>query len=91
MTYDKSRDHSVFSDSINQHANKAYSFAYRLAGNEQDARDLVQEAFARALKYFEKYDPARPFGPWVNRILKNVFEIDNTQLCSFSKTREQTF
>lgn len=54
-------------------ADKAYNFAYRLAGNDQDAQDLVQEAFARAFEHKDRYDPSRPFGAWVNRILYNVF------------------
>src|SRR5262245_15102808 len=62
-----------FATLMRRHAEKAYNFAYRLAGNEQDARDLVQEAFMHALRHFEKYDPTRPFEPWVNRILKNIF------------------
>jgi len=62
-----------FGSLIRRHAEKAYNFAYRLAGNEQDARDLVQEAFTHALGNFGKYDPSRPFEPWFNRILKNIF------------------
>jgi RNA polymerase sigma-70 factor (ECF subfamily) len=58
---------------VRKYGEKAYSFAYRLAGNEQDARDLVQEAFSHALKNFDKYDRARPFQPWFNRILKNIY------------------
>lgn len=54
-------------------ADRAYNFAYRLAGNEQDARDLVQEAFSRAFEHRDKYDPNRPFEAWLNRILRNVF------------------
>lgn len=54
-------------------ADRAYNFAYRLAGNDQDARDMVQEAFARAFEHKDKYDPKRPLAAWVNRILHNVF------------------
>lgn len=62
-----------FSTLIRKYGDKAYNFAYRLAGNEQDARDLVQEAFVHALRSYEKYDPSRPFQPWLNRILKNIY------------------
>ncbi len=62
-----------FSSLVKAHADKAYNFAFRLAGNEQDARDLVQEAFMNALRHIEKYDATRPFEPWLNRILKNIF------------------
>lgn len=54
-------------------ADKAYNFALRLAGNQSDAQDLVQEAFARAFANKDKYDPTRPMGAWLNRILHNIF------------------
>jgi RNA polymerase sigma-70 factor (ECF subfamily) len=54
-------------------ADKAYNFAFRLSGNDPDARDLVQEAFARAFEHRDRYDPTRPFEAWLYRILHNVF------------------
>lgn len=54
-------------------ADKAYNFAFRLAGNDADAQDLVQEAFAKAFQHKDRYDPTRPLEAWVMRILKNVF------------------
>jgi RNA polymerase sigma-70 factor, ECF subfamily len=62
-----------FARLIQRCSDKVYNFAYRLAGNEQDARDLVQEAFSHALQHIDKYDPSRPFEPWINRILKNIY------------------
>lgn len=54
-------------------ADKAYNFAFRLTGKEQEARDLVQEAFARAFEHKDRYDPRRPFESWLYRILQNIF------------------
>lgn len=54
-------------------ADKAYNVAFRLAGNDQDAQDLVQEAFARAWTHRDRFDPSRSFEAWVIRILQNVF------------------
>lgn len=54
-------------------ADKAYHFALRLTGNDQDAQDLVQEALTRAFEHRDRYDPERPLGAWINRILHNVF------------------
>lgn len=65
-----SRD--VFIDLIKRHGDKAYNFAYSLAGNEQDARDLVQEAFVRAFEARDRYDSGRPFDSWLVRILRNI-------------------
>jgi len=67
------RPSELFAVLIRKYGDKAYHFAYRLAGNEQDARDLVQEAFTHAFRHFAKYDQSRPFEPWLNRILKNIY------------------
>jgi RNA polymerase sigma-70 factor (ECF subfamily) len=56
-----------------------------LAGNEPDAKDLVQEAFSRALEHAGAYDPTRPFDSWLLRILHNVF-LDSMRRHSHSRT-----
>ena len=46
--------------------------AYRLAGNPDDAQDLVQEALIRVRKGLERYEPGSLEG-WLARIVTNVF------------------
>lgn len=58
---------------ISLHADKAYAVALRMTGNPQDAGDVVQEAFLRAMRYFENYDQSLPFEHWLNAILRNVY------------------
>jgi RNA polymerase sigma-70 factor (ECF subfamily) len=58
---------------VRTYGDKAYGFAFRLTRNEADARDLVQEAFTKALQNFEKFDRTRAFEPWFFRIMKNIF------------------
>lgn len=58
---------------IRRCADHAYHFAFRLSGSEQEARDLVQEAFTRAFEHWGRYDPSKPFEAWLNRILHNVY------------------
>lgn len=48
---------------------KTYSF--RL-GSEQDAEDVVQEAYYRVLKYLNSFD-GTSFDKWFSRIIKNCF------------------
>jgi RNA polymerase sigma-70 factor (ECF subfamily) len=62
-----------FEDLMSAHYRKAYSFAYRLAGNQEDAEDLTQEAFLRVYRSFQHYDPSRPFERWLFRIITNLF------------------
>lgn len=66
-----SRDN--FLEMIRRHGDKAYNFAYRLSGNDDDARDLVQEAFTRAFEHRDRYDPSRPFESWVFKIMQNIY------------------
>ncbi len=63
----------LFEENARRCSDKAYNFAFRLTGNESDARDLVQEALSHALEHLNRYDPKRPFGPWLNRILRNIY------------------
>lgn len=78
-------DALTFAGLIQSCGDKAYNFAYRLAGNEPDARELVQEAFAKAFEHGESYDPERPFDSWLLRILHNVF-LDSMRRHSHTRT-----
>lgn len=56
------------------HLEAMYRLAKRLAGNEAEAEDLVQEALLRAYRAFDRFE-LRDYGakPWLLRILHNVF------------------
>ena len=54
-----------------------YSVAYRLAGNQADAQDLVQEALIRVHRGLATYQPGSMEG-WLARIVTNVF-LDETR------------
>jgi RNA polymerase sigma-70 factor, ECF subfamily len=69
------RDHSRF----------MYSVAYRLAGNQSDAEDVVQEALLRVKRGLVNYTPGSLQG-WLARIVTNVF-LDETRR---RKRRPQT-
>jgi RNA polymerase sigma-70 factor (ECF subfamily) len=53
------------------HGRFMYSVAYRLAGNDEDAQDLVQEALLRVHRGLERYQPGSLEG-WLARIVTNV-------------------
>jgi len=48
------------------------SFAYRMSGNLEDAKEISQETLMRAFKYLKRYDPKRSFKNWLFQILVNV-------------------
>jgi len=53
-----------------------YTRAHRAAlgwlGNEQEAHEVAQEALLRAYRARDRYDPSRPFYPWLRRIIRNA-------------------
>jgi RNA polymerase sigma-70 factor (ECF subfamily) len=54
------------------HGRFLYTVAYRLAGNDDDAQDLVQESLIRVRRGLERYEPGSLQG-WLARIVTNVF------------------
>jgi len=51
----------------------AYGVAYRLARNQSDAEDLVQEAALLAYRAYHTYEQGTNFKAWYLRILTNAF------------------
>jgi RNA polymerase sigma-70 factor (ECF subfamily) len=64
-------DSSAFDALVLAYMRHAYRMAYRVVGHREDAEDLVQESFLAAYQYLESFDTARPFGPWLTRIVMN--------------------
>lgn len=67
----KRGDAGAFDLLVSLHLRRAYSVAYRLLGQREDAEDLVQEAFLTALQKIDTFQEGRSFGPWFYRILVN--------------------
>ena len=60
-----------FEGAMLPYMNDAYNLAHWLVHNDQDARDMVQEAYLRAFKFFDgvRGDTGRA---WLLRIVRNV-------------------
>ena len=50
-----------------------YNTAYRMTRNAEDAEDLVQEAYLKAYKYYDKFEEGTNFKAWLFKIMKNTF------------------
>jgi len=50
-----------------------YNFAHWLAGNRDEAEDLVQETYVKAMKGFSTFQLGTNFRAWMYRILRNTF------------------
>ncbi|MEA3018753.1 MAG: polymerase sigma-70 factor, subfamily [Actinomycetota bacterium] len=63
-----------------------YTLAFRLVGNEEDASDVVQEAYLRAYKGIGKFRGDAQFSTWMYRITANCA---NTQLSKRRRDRHE--
>jgi RNA polymerase sigma-70 factor (ECF subfamily) len=59
---------------------RLYNFAHWLTHNREEAEDLVQETYAKALKGFSSFRLGTNFRAWMFRILRNTFLTSRTGL-----------
>jgi RNA polymerase sigma-70 factor, ECF subfamily len=57
-----------------------YNFAHWLTQDRDEAEDLVQETYAKALKGFASFQPGTDFRAWMYKILRNTFLTSRTGL-----------
>jgi RNA polymerase sigma-70 factor (ECF subfamily) len=65
-------DAEAFELLVQRYLPKARVIARRLMQNPDDADDLVQDAFLRALERIASFDTSRAFEPWFTRLLVNL-------------------
>lgn len=58
---------------IRDSSDRAYQVAYSMAGNAEDAKELVQETLYRVTLAWERFDGSRELGAWFFAILRNTF------------------
>lgn len=78
---------------VREYGGKAFCIAYHLEGNVEEAKDLVQDAFCRLLKSWDRYDASRPLEGWFATILRNIFldgrkRYDRRHVCSLDRAPE---
>lgn len=62
-----------FKENVLPYVDSLYSTAFRLTRNQEDAEDLVQEAYYKAYRYYDKFEEGTNFKAWLFKILKNTF------------------
>jgi len=62
-----------FKDTMLPLSNRLYRYAYRLAHNERDAEDLVQDTLLRAFSKFDQYQTGTSPLAWLLVILRSIF------------------
>lgn len=68
----KQGDVRAFRQLVESHQRYAFSLAFRLVCNEDDARDIVQEAFIRVWRHIQEYAPEVKFTTWLYKIVVNL-------------------
>lgn len=79
---------------IRQYGRRLYGLCLALCANRDDADDLYQDTWLKALQHFSRYDPERPFEPWLTVICVNTYRnalrrIARSPLMNFSDNAEK--
>ncbi len=64
-------DRRAFEELVRSTSTETYTLAYRLVGDEDDARDVVQEAYLRAYRGISRFRGDDRFTTWMYRITAN--------------------
>jgi RNA polymerase sigma-70 factor (ECF subfamily) len=64
-------DSGAVEELYRRHWSQAYRAAYLVTRDAHAAEDIAQEAFMQAIRVLDRFDRARPFSPWLHRIVTN--------------------
>lgn len=64
-------DFSAFMQLVDKHKSKIYALARELAGNSQDAEDIVQDTLLKAIDKIDQFRGDASFGTWLYSIALN--------------------
>ena len=62
----------AFRQLVERHQRRAFSVAFALVRDENDAREIVQDAFLRAYKSLPNFQGSSSFFTWLYRIITNL-------------------
>lgn len=65
-------DDAAFAVLVSEHGPRMLAVARRMLGNEEDARDALQDAFLSAFKAFESFQGQARLSTWLHRIAINA-------------------
>jgi RNA polymerase sigma-70 factor, ECF subfamily len=65
-------DRDAFRSLFDRYHRRAYSLAFGVVRNAEDALDVVQDAFIKAHKYLDKFEGSSSFYTWLYRIVMNL-------------------
>jgi RNA polymerase sigma-70 factor (ECF subfamily) len=64
-------DFDAFAELVNLHKDKVYGLIRRLVGNTDDAADIIQDTFLKAIDKIDQFRGEASFGTWLTSIALN--------------------
>ncbi len=64
-------EQSAMKELVERFQGQVFGLCYRMLGQRQDAEDVAQESLLRVLRNLDRWDPERPFEPWLLAITGN--------------------
>src|SRR5580658_9094981 len=80
---------AAFGQLVQKYQDRLYNTVVHVAGNAEDAKDVVQEAFVQAFLKLESFHGASAFYTWLYRIAFNV-AVTHRRRRGAMRTAEQT-
>ncbi len=68
----KRGDLSAYDRLMQRYEKRVYALCFRMAGNQDDAADLAQEAFLKAFRALPSFNGQAQFSTWLYRIVTNT-------------------
>jgi RNA polymerase sigma-70 factor, ECF subfamily len=65
-------DRDAFRQLFERYHRRAFALAYGVVHNQDDALDIVQDAFIKAHRYLDKFEGSSTFYTWLYRIVMNL-------------------
>ncbi len=68
----KRGDEAAYAEAVHLHSGRLLAVARRILGNEEDARDCVQETFVQLFRSIERFEGRSSLGCWLHQIVTNA-------------------
>jgi RNA polymerase sigma-70 factor, ECF subfamily len=68
-------DFKAFSELVDAHKDKIYALVHRLVGNKENAEDIIQETFLKAIDNIGQFRGESSFGTWIYAIALNLSRV----------------
>lgn len=65
-------DRNAFRQIVESYQTMIFSLTFRVLGNEEDAKDIVQDTFLKVWIHLKDFNPQQKFTTWIYKIASNL-------------------